>query len=117
LTGRILSLDEVKNIIKNSTRPRRSMAIDDVVEKVAQFFKIEAASIYEKTRRKEVVKPRQLIMYILREDFGVSYPTIGQKLGGRDHTTVIHSCEKIKNELKQSSDLEEEVSQIRMMLK
>lgn len=117
LVGRILSLEEVKNIIKNSTRPRRSMAVDDVVEKVAQFFNIDPASIYEKTRRKEVVKPRQLIMYILREDFAVSYPTIGQKLGGRDHTTVIHSCEKIKNELKQGGELEEEVAQIRAMLK
>lgn len=117
LLGRVLNLEEVRVIIKNSTRPRRSMAIDDVVEKVAHFFKIEPASIYEKTRRKEVVKPRQLIMYILREDFSVSYPTIGQKLGGRDHTTVIHSCEKIKNELKKSTELEEEVSQIRMMLK
>lgn len=117
LLGRVLNLEEVRVIIKNSTRPRRSMAIDDVVDKVAQFFKIEPASIYEKTRRKEVVKPRQLIMYILREDFSVSYPTIGQKLGGRDHTTVIHSCEKIKNELKKSNELEEEVSQIRMMLK
>jgi len=117
LLGRILTVDEVRLIIKNSTRPRRNMAVDDVVEKVAQFFKIEAASIYEKTRRKEVVKPRQLIMYILREDFAVSYPHIGQKLGGRDHTTVIHSCEKIKNELKHSPELEEEVSQIRMLLK
>lgn len=117
LLGRILSLEEVKNIIKNSARPRRSMAIDDVVEKVAQFFNIEPASIYEKTRRKEVVRPRQLIMYILREDFAVSYPTIGQKLGGRDHTTVIHSCEKIKGELKKGGDLEEEISEIRAMLK
>ncbi len=117
LMGRILSLEEVKSIIKNSARPRRSMAIDDVVEKVAQFFNIEPASIYEKTRRKEVVKPRQLIMYILREDFAVSYPTIGQKLGGRDHTTVIHSCEKIKGELKKGGELEEEVAQIRSLLK
>ncbi len=117
LLGRILALDEVKDIIKNSARPRRSMAIDDVVEKVANFFNIEPASIYEKTRRKEVVKPRQLIMYILREDFAVSYPTIGQKLGGRDHTTVIHSCEKIKNELKKGGELEEEVAQLRAMLK
>lgn len=117
LMGRILSLEEVKSIIKNSARPRRSMAVDDVVEKVAQFFNIEPASIYEKTRRKEVVKPRQLIMYILREDFAVSYPTIGQKLGGRDHTTVIHSCEKIKGELKKGGELEEEVAQIRSLLK
>ncbi len=117
LLGRILNLTEVQTIIKNSTRPRRSLSIDDVVEKVAKYFNIEPTSIYEKTRRKEVVKPRQLIMYLLREDFEVSYPTIGQKLGGRDHTTVIHSCEKIKGELKGDSNLEEEISQIRMMLK
>lgn len=117
LLGRILSLGEVQVIIKNSTKPRRSLAVGDVVEKVAQYFNIDPASIYEKTRRKEVVKPRQLIMYILREDFAVSYPTIGQKLGGRDHTTVIHSCEKIKGELTRNSSLEEEVTQIRMLLK
>ncbi|MEX0912933.1 MAG: chromosomal replication initiator protein DnaA [Candidatus Paceibacterota bacterium] len=117
LLGRILSLDEVRTIIKNSTRPRRSMSVEDVVEKISQYFNIESKSIYEKTRRKEVVKPRQLIMYILREDFLVSYPNIGQKLGGRDHTTVIHSCEKIRNEIKQNSTLEDEISQIRQLLK
>lgn len=117
LLGRVLSLDEVKVLIKNSTRPRKSLAVSDVVDKVARYFDIDPASIYEKTRRKEVVKPRQLIMYILREDFQVSYPAIGQKLGGRDHTTVIHSCEKIKRESKEDSELEEEISQIRMLLK
>ncbi len=117
LLGRALNLDEVKMLIKNSTRPRKSLAVSDVVDKVARYFDIDPASIYEKTRRKEVVKPRQLIMYILREDFQVSYPAIGQKLGGRDHTTVIHSCEKIKHEVKESSELEEEISQIRLLLK
>lgn len=117
LLGRVLSLTEVQAIIKNSTRPRRNLSITDVVEKVAKYFDIDPSSIYEKTRRKEVVRPRQLIMYILREDFEVSYPTIGQKLGGRDHTTVIHSCEKIKGELKSNSGLEEEMSQLRMLLK
>ncbi len=117
LLGRALSLDEVKVLIKNSTRPRKSLAVSDVVDKIARFYDIDPASIYEKTRRKEVVKPRQLIMYILREDFQVSYPAIGQKLGGRDHTTVIHSCEKIKHEVKESTELEEEISQIRLLLK
>jgi len=117
LLGRTLSLEEVRQIIKNSTRPRKTLAVADVVDKVARYFDIEPASIYEKTRRKEVVKPRQLIMYILREDFSVSYPAIGQKLGGRDHTTVIHSCEKIKGELKTNAELEEEITQIRMLLK
>lgn len=117
LSGRALALDEVKALIKNSTRPRKTLAVADVVEKIARFFDIESASIYEKTRRKEVVKPRQLIMYILREDFQISYPAIGQKLGGRDHTTVIHSCEKIKRDLKDNSSLEEELGQIRALLK
>ena len=117
LLGRTLTLDEVRLLIKNSTRPRKSLAVADVVDKIARFYNIEPSSIYEKTRKKEVVRPRQLIMYILREDFHVSYPAIGQKLGGRDHTTVIHSCEKIKEDIKKSSDLEEEISQIRTMLK
>lgn len=117
LLGRTLSLDEVKQIIKNSTRPRKTLAVSDVVDKVARYFDIDPSSIYEKTRKKEIVKPRQLIMYILRQDFQVSYPAIGQKLGGRDHTTVIHSCEKIKNELKGNSELEEEITQIRLLLK
>lgn len=117
LLGRTLTLDEVKQIIKNSTRPRKTLAVSDVVDKIARYYDIDPSNIYEKTRRKEVVKPRQLIMYILREDFQVSYPAIGQKLGGRDHTTVIHSCEKIKNDLKGSPDLEEEITQVRMLLK
>ncbi len=117
LLGRALSIDEVRTIIKNSSRPRKTLAIADVVEKVARYYDIDQASIYEKTRRKEVVKPRQIIMYILREDFQASYPSIGKKLGGRDHTTVIHSCEKIKQELKNNEELEEEITQVRLLLK
>ena len=117
LLGKTLSLDEVRSIIKNSSKPRKTLAVSDVVDKVARYFDIDQASVYEKTRRKEIVKPRQIIMYILREDFQISYPTIGKKLGGRDHTTVIHSCEKIKLELKTDSELEEEITQIRTLLK
>lgn len=117
LLGRSLGIDEVRTIIKNSSRPRKTLAINDVVEKVARYYDIDQTSIYEKTRRKEIVKPRQIIMYILREDFQISYPAIGKKLGGRDHTTVIHSCEKIKNELKGNDELEEEITQVRLLLK
>ena len=96
--------------------PKKAVSVKEVSKAVASFYNIEEGDIYEKTRRKEVVKPRQLVMYILREDFNVSYPLIGQKLGGRDHTTVIHSCEKIKEELKFDTVLEQEINQIRTML-
>jgi chromosomal replication initiator protein len=76
-----------------------------VVKIVADFYNIEENTIYDKTRRKEIVQARQMIMYILREEFSVSYPLIGQKLGGKDHTTVIHSYEKVKNDLKTNSVL------------
>lgn len=117
LLGKTLSLDEVRSIIKNNSKPRKTLAVSDVVDKVARYYDIEQASIYEKTRRKEIVKPRQVIMYILREDFQISYPAIGKKLGGRDHTTVIHSYEKIRSGLKSDSELEEEITQIRALLK
>jgi len=63
-----------------------------------------------------VVRPRQVVMYILREDFSISYPTIGTKLGGRDHTTVIHSYEKIKREVVVDTDLAKEIQNIRTLL-
>jgi chromosomal replication initiator protein len=65
---------------------------------------------------KEVVKPRQVIMYILREDFNTSYPYIGQKLGGRDHTTVIHAYEKIKKDVASNQPLQQEIEQIRNLI-
>jgi chromosomal replication initiator protein len=116
LKDKVLTLNDVKSLIKNNIKPRKSISIKDVIKQVSDFYQIDESVIYKKTRVKEVVKPRQLIMYILREDFHISYPTIGQKLGGRDHTTVIHSCEKIKKDLKVDSGLVKEVDQIRSML-
>ena len=116
LRGKDISLLEIKNFIKNSVKPKRVVAVKDVVKIVSDFYNIKEDSIYEKTRHKEVIRPRQIIMYLLREDFSISYPSIGQKLGGRDHTTVIHSCEKIKNDLKEDRSLVDEVDQIRILL-
>jgi chromosomal replication initiator protein len=111
-----LDLAEVKNLVKNSVRSRKNISAKDLIKVIADFYNIDEKSIYEKTRKKEVVKPRQLIMYILREDFSISYPEIGQKLGGRDHTTVIHSCDKIRNDLKVNNSLMQELNELRAML-
>jgi len=116
LKGHELDLIEIKNLLKNSNKPKKNVSIKEITKVIANFYNIEEESIYEKTRRKEVVRPRQLAMYILREDFNISFPSIGQKLGGRDHTTVIHSCEKIKGELKNNQILSQELNQIRSLL-
>ncbi len=117
LKNKPLTLAEVKNLLKNNMRPKKNMAIKDVVKIVSEHYKLEETSIYEKTRKKEIVRARQVVMYLLREDFNVSYPLIGQKLGGKDHTTVIHSCIKIKNDLKTDPQLLQELEQIRIMFK
>ncbi len=115
--GAQLDSGELHNLVKNNSKPQKNVSVKDVVRRVADFYDIDEEAIYEKTRRKEVVKPRQLIMYLMREDYNVSYPSIGDRLGGRDHTTVIHSCEKIKQELQHNTALMHEVEQIRAMLK
>jgi chromosomal replication initiator protein len=117
LKNKPLTLAEVKNLLKNNMRPKKNMAIKDVVKIVSEYYKLEESSVYEKTRKKEIVKARQVVMYLLREDFNVSYPLIGQKLGGKDHTTVIHSCLKIKTDLKNDPQLLQELEQIRIMFK
>ena len=117
LKNKPLNLQEVKNLLKNNMKPKKNMAIKDVVKIVSDYYKLEEASVYEKTRKKEIVKARQVVMYLLREDFNVSYPLIGQKLGGKDHTTVIHSCLKIKTDLKGDPQLLQELEQIRIMFK
>lgn len=114
--NRHLSLQEVKSLLKNSLKPQKSVSIKDVMRIVSDFYNIEEKTLYEKTRRKEVVKPRQIVMYLLREDFDTSYPYIGQKLGGRDHTTVMHAYEKIKKDLSIDKLLSQEIEQIRELL-
>lgn len=116
LKGRDLSINEIRNFIKASAKPKKAISVKEIVKMVADFYQIEEENIYEKTRRKEIIKPRQIAMYILREDFNISYPSIGQKMGGRDHTTVIHSCEKIKRDLKTDPVLGQEINQLRTMI-
>lgn len=111
-----LNLKDAQKLIKDNIKPQRQVSIPDIVKAVASFYNVEEDLIYEKTRRKEIVKSRQIIMYILRQDYNISFPHIGKELGGRDHTTVIHSCDKIKQELEKDTKLDHEISQIRSML-
>ncbi|MBU6370746.1 MAG: chromosomal replication initiator protein DnaA [Patescibacteria group bacterium] len=117
LKGRELNINEVKDLIKNTSKPKKNTSVTDVIRIVSDFYGIEKEHIAEKGRKKEVIKPRQVIMYLLREDFDISFPSIGEKVGGRDHSTVIHSYEKVKNDLKTDPELVQEIERIRSMLK
>jgi chromosomal replication initiator protein len=117
LKNKELNINEIKELIKNTSKPKKNISVKDVIRVVSEFYGIEENTIFEKGRKKEVIKPRQVIMYILREDFDISFPSIGDKVGNRDHSTVIHSYEKVKNDLKTDPELVQELGQIRSMLK
>ncbi len=112
----VLSLSDVKSYLKNNIKAKKSVSIPEIVKTVADYYHVNDALIYNKTRRKDIIKPRQIIMYILREEYDISYPVIGDKLGGRDHTTVIHSYEKIKKELAKDPHLVKEIDDIRSII-
>ena len=117
LKNKELNINEIKELLKNTSKPRKNISVRDVIRVTSEFYGIEEVAVFEKGRKKEVIKPRQVIMYLLREDFDISFPSIGDKVGNRDHSTVIHSYEKIKNDLKSDPELVQEISQIRSMLK
>jgi chromosomal replication initiator protein len=112
-----VSLTEIKLLVRNSVKPKKNISFEHIVKQISDYYNLDERIVYEKTRRKEIVKARQIIMFILREDFNESYPSIGLKLGGKDHTTVIHSYEKIKEELKINPVLMKEVDDIRILFK
>jgi len=112
-----LSDQEIKDLVKSSARPKRAVSVKHVIGRIAEFYNIDEDSLYAKTRRREVVRPRQIVMYVLREDFHLSYPAIGTVFGGRDHTTVIHACEKVRGELQEDGELKLQLDEIRGILK
>jgi chromosomal replication initiator protein len=112
----VLSVNDVKNLLKNNIKAKKSVSIPEIVKIIADYYNIADSFIYNKTRRKDIIKPRQIIMYILRDVYDISYPVIGDKMGGRDHTTVIHSYEKIKNLVKDDPQIAKEIEEIKSML-
>jgi len=87
-----------------------------VIKSVAEFFEISHTDIVNKSRRKEYVFPRQIAMYLLRDMLGMSYPDIGDKMGKRDHTTAIHSFEKIAKQITKDRDLNQKVILIKEVI-
>lgn len=117
IKNRALNLEEIKDMTKDVVKSSKNTSLKDILKAIASFYKVEESSILEKNRKQEIVKPRQMLMYVLREDFGYSLSAIGQKLGGRDHTTVLHAYDKVELDLKSNAELVEELAQIRSMLR
>ncbi|MEA3327948.1 MAG: chromosomal replication initiator protein DnaA [Chloroflexota bacterium] len=89
---------------------------DDVLNAVSKAFGVSNERLLGRERTRDVALPRQIVMYLLREEGGISLPQIGELIGGRDHTTVIYSCEKVNNLMDTDARLRRQVLQIREQL-
>jgi chromosomal replication initiator protein len=118
LQNRDLTLEEIKqltstiiiNTQKNSLTPK------NVIKKVTEYFDISIEDVIGPCRKKNLTEPRQIIMFLMREELKLSYPVIGQELGGRDHTTVIHACDKINKHIKLEDKLRQDVNTLKQKL-
>jgi chromosomal replication initiator protein len=107
-------LATAKTLLKNLTSSQTKIVnAKKIIGSVADFYDLKTKELISKSRKKEIVKPRQIAMYLLRKELKASFPFIGRKLGGKDHTTAIHAYEKISKAVKKDEGLSEEIELIK----
>ncbi|PIY96894.1 MAG: chromosomal replication initiator protein DnaA [Candidatus Kerfeldbacteria bacterium CG_4_10_14_0_8_um_filter_42_10] len=118
LNNSTFDLETAKNVLSAlSTNPRRgAITPKKLINTVAEFYDIGIAELVGDCRKKELVVPRQITMYLMREEMKSSYPNIGQEIGGRDHTTAMHAYMKIVKEVEEDEKIKQEIELIRQRL-
>ena len=99
----------IKRAVKVDNHP---LTVDDILEKVCQHYHVEQRQVFSKSRKRELVQVRQVSMYLAQKYTKMPAGRIGQLIGNRDHSTVIHSCNTIEQRLKVDKSFSEELSSI-----
>lgn len=117
LHGKKPSLQEARAFLKNVIQSKSTnINPRKIIQMVAEFYDMKERDLIAASRKREVVKPRQIAMFLMRDELKCSYPFIGKKFGGKDHTTAIYACEKIAKELDESESLADELSLIKQRI-
>lgn len=95
-----------------SSQKKKVLSPRKIMESVAEFYNITLDDLLRQSRRKEYVKPRQIAMYLIREELENSYPSIGEHFNGRDHTTVMHAVDKIGKLINEKESVKQEIDLI-----
>ncbi|MYE38416.1 MAG: chromosomal replication initiator protein DnaA [Candidatus Spechtbacteria bacterium SB0662_bin_43] len=112
-----ITQEHAKRIITNLLHtPQKPVSHKHIINTVARFYEIKEEEIMKKNRRREIVLPRQIVMFLMRKELKKSYPAIGEHLGGRDHTTVMHACDKIEKRIQDDVMFEDELNVIKQTL-
>jgi chromosomal replication initiator protein len=117
INNQLVDLEIAKKLLKRVIQPRsKRITFQKVVQVVAEFYSLSQKDLFQNSRKKEIVRPRQIAMYFLRKEINYSFPSIGKKFGGKDHTTAIYAFEKIAKEIEKNENLAEEINLIRERL-
>jgi len=110
--------ESVKSLISSveASSMRQSLTPQKLLDTISDFYNLQINDILGKNREKKLSLPRQVIMYLMREDLKMSYPAIGEELGGRDHTTAMHAHTKIRNDIENDMKLRQEIELIKQRL-
>jgi len=112
-----LNVDTTKKLLKGFVfSPFEVANYKKIIESVARFYNLDEKNLFDPTRRKEIVKPRQVAMFLLRKELKYSFPAIARKFGGKDHTTAIYAYNKILQEHEENSKLTEEINLIKQRI-
>ncbi|MDZ4338803.1 MAG: chromosomal replication initiator protein DnaA [candidate division NC10 bacterium] len=96
LTNQAITLDLAREVLKELVNGDRTITIPRILEVVGDFYRIKEKELLSKSRHKSIVLPRQIAMFLCRTHTNASLPDIGTEFGGKDHSTVIHACTKIR---------------------
>ncbi len=113
LNKKEIDLELAKKIIKNFVKSvSREVSIDYIQKTVCEHFGVAVEKLREKTRKRQIVQARQLSMFLAKNYTKNSLKVIGKHFGGRDHSTVIHSCQAIQNLLDTDAKFKESVQDV-----
>ena len=116
LSGLPLTPQLVNSALSDLLPHRDKVGPNEVIRKVAESFGVALDRILSRERSREVALPRQIAMYLLRQESNISLPQIGEALGGRDHTTIMYGIDKIADLLERDDHLRRQVIDIRQQL-
>lgn len=117
ISGKPLTIEAAKKLLDSLVaNPPKISSPKKIVQAVSEFYDMKEKDVFDVTRKKEVVKPRQIVMFLLREELKYSFPAIGRMFRGKDHTTAIHAFKKIRDGIGENEDLAEEISLIKRKL-
>ena len=116
LTDQPLTPDIAGAALSNLLPQRSSLAPSQIMETVALHYGLDMAALQGRNRSQAIARPRQIAMYLVRQETDASLPQIGDLMGGRDHTTILYGCERIADLIEQDAEIRREVTRLRQRI-